>query len=109
MTDSGNDHIPGAPEHLSEKAKGLYGFYAGHGVSSPGRIALLIRGLEAMDLIDEAGKQIREQGLYMTSNRSGLSRRNPLLAVQKEATATMLKTWKLLGLNWEIRKEPWSV
>jgi P27 family predicted phage terminase small subunit len=108
MTSNGTDAIPEGPEYLSEKAKGLYWFYAGSRVKSPARIALLVVGLAAMDQANEAGEQIREQGLCMTSDRSGLNRRNPLLTVQKEATATMLKVFKMLGLNMEIRTDHFS-
>ncbi len=90
---------PEPPEHLTEKAKALYRFYIGKTIRSPGQIALFIRGLEVMDQADEAGELIREQGLSQTSKRSGLERQNPLMNVEKEATATMLKIWKILRLN----------
>ena len=52
-----------------------------------------------MDRADEAGKLIREQGLFQTSERSGMSRQNPLLNSQKEAATQMLKIWKVLRLQ----------
>lgn len=100
MTKSENEkqNWPAAPEYLSEKAKMIFKFYVGLTIRAPGQIALFVRGLEAMDQADEAGRLIREQGLSQTSERSGLERQNPLLNAQKEATATMIKIWKSLGL-----------
>ena len=89
---------PEPPEHLSEKAKKLFRFYVGKTVRAPGQIALLIRGLEAMDEADECGRIIRAEGLAQTSERSGLMRQNPLLNSQREATAQMIKVWHALRL-----------
>lgn len=91
--------FPEPPEHLTEKAKALYYFYIGKTVRSPGQIALLIQGLEAMDQADECGRIIRAEGLSQTSERSKMTRQNPLLNTQREAIAQMLKVWKLLRLN----------
>ncbi len=90
---------PEPPEHLTEKAKALYRFYIGKTVRAPGQIALFIRGLEAMDQADECGRIIRAEGLSQTSERSKMTRQNPLLNTEREATAQMLKIWKDLGLH----------
>jgi len=90
---------PEPPEHLSEKAKTLFGFYVGKTVRAPGQITLFIKGLESMDQADECGRIIREEGLSVKSERSGLQRQHPLLNTQRETTAQMLKVWKELRLN----------
>jgi len=90
---------PEPPEHLTEKGKNLFRFYVGKTIRAPGQIALLVRGLEAMDTADEAGRVIREEGLSVRSERSGLVRQHPLLNTQREATAQMLKIWRDLHLN----------
>jgi len=97
---------PEPPEHLTEKAKDLFRFYCGKTVRAPGQIALLIRGLEAMDTADECGRVIREEGLSVRSERSGLVRQHPLLNTQREATAQMLKVWKELHLNINRQEAP---
>ena len=91
--------FPDPPEHLSEKAIELYRFYVGLTIRAPGQIALFIKGLEALDMSDEAARVIREEGLSQTSERSGLKRQHPLLNTQKEAMTSFLKIWKVLGLN----------
>jgi P27 family predicted phage terminase small subunit len=93
-----------APPHLSKKAKDLFDFYVKLTIETPGQLALFIRGLELMDQADEAAKIIRKEGLTVTSERSGLTRAHPLLSVQKETTAAMLKIWKILGL--ELNTKP---
>ena len=91
--------FPDPPKHLSKKAAELYIFYVGLSIRAPGQIALLIKGLEALDQADKAGFIIRKDGLTQTSERSGLSRQHPLLNTQKEAIACFLKVWKVLGLD----------
>ena len=90
---------PEPPDHLSEKAKTLYRFYIGKTIRAPGQIAVLVRGLEALDQADECGRIIRAEGLSLKSERSGMLRQNPLLNTQKEATSQMLKIWAALDLN----------
>jgi|GEM_PF-3496447 len=98
-TEDKKEGLPKPPEYLSEKAKDLFVYYVRHRIKTPGQIALFIRGLEAMDQADECGKLIRQDGLYQVSERSKMTRQNPLLNTQKEATAQMLKVWKALYLN----------
>lgn len=95
---------PDAPEYLSEKAKKLFVFYVGKTVRTPGQIALLIRGLESMDQADECARIIREEGLSQKSERSKMTRQHPLLNTQRQATAEILKVWRVLGLN--INRQP---
>lgn len=85
--------------HLSEKSQELFNFYSGKAARTPGQKTLLIRALEALDLADNCQKIIINEGFSVTSERSGLTRKHPLLDAQKEATATMLKIFKLLNLQ----------
>ena len=96
------------PEHLSEKAKSLFREYVGTEVKTAARVALFIRGLEALDLADECSEIIRRDGVAQVSERSGLSRQHPLLHSLKTATETMLKVWGTLRLNSERGKIPWT-
>ena len=91
--------FPDPPGHLSEKAKEIYRFYTGLTVRAPAQIIVFVKGLEALDQADEAGRIIRQEGLSQISKRSGMSRQHPLLNTQKEAMACFLKIWKALGLN----------
>ena len=93
------DEQPAPPDHLSKKAKKIFRFYVAEEKRAPGQIALLIRGLEALDTADECGRIIRADGLTSTSERSGLARQHPLFNTQKENTNIMLKVWKQLQLD----------
>ena len=103
-----NINFPEPPEHLSEKARALYRQYVGADIATSARIALFLRGLEALDLADECSEIIRRDGVVRVSERSGLSRQHPLLHSLKIATETVLKVWNALGLNSERGKIPWA-
>ena len=90
---------PEPPNLLSEKAKRLYNFYVGRTVRTPGQIVLFTRGLESLDVVDKCEKLLQEQGLSLTSKRSGLLRQNPLFNVQREANAIFVKVWKQLRID----------
>ena len=93
------DEKPAPPDHLSEKAKEIFSFYVQKNKPSPGQIALLILGLEKLDTVDECGQIIRTEGLTVTSERSGITRKHPLIDTQKEATNMFLKISKQLQLG----------
>lgn len=93
---------PAPPDHLSEKAKKIFCDFVQQNKRAPGQVALLIRGLEAMDTADECERIIRADGLAVKSERSGLARQHPLFNTQKENTAIMLKVWKELHLGKSI-------
>jgi phage terminase small subunit len=99
MKTENNEKWPDPPDFLSEKARKLYFFYIGRTIKTPGQIALFVRGLESMDVADECGRVIREEGLSVKSERSKMVRQNPLLNTQRQATSEMLKIWRMLDLN----------
>jgi len=76
------DDILEAPSHLSDKARKMYHFYVGKAARTPGQIALLVQGLEAMGRAEECAAIIRREGLAVTSARSGLTRKHPLIDTQ---------------------------
>ena len=92
-------NFPDAPEHLSQKAKDLFNFYVGLTVKAPAQIEMFLKGLQALDMADEAAELLRIEGLVQTSERSGLSRQHPAIAIQKESLGVFMKVWKTLGLN----------
>lgn len=100
--------FPEPPEHLSEKARALYRQYVGADITTVARIALFVRGLEALDLADECAKIIRRDGVAQVSERSDMSRQHPLLNSLKTATETVLKVWAALGINSERKNLPWA-
>jgi len=88
-----------APSYLSDTSKEIFKFYTGKSIKTPGQVALLIRGLDSLDLAIRAAETLREEGLIVTSKRSGMSRAHPCIAIQKEATAAFFKIAKLLGFE----------
>jgi phage terminase small subunit len=86
-------------EHLSGKSKEIYEFYRGKAARTPGQVALLVRALEALDEAEKCREILETEGLTIVSERSGVTRQNPLIGVRNEATATALKIFKLLGLE----------
>ena len=87
-------------DHLSEEAKEMFKFHVPENVKTPSQIAILITALEAMDRGSKARGLIDRDGLVIVSKRSGLPRRNPAIPIEQEAKKTMLKGFKMLGLEW---------
>ena len=85
--------------NLSEKAQHMFQFYSNTSAKTPGQRALLLQGLRAMDQAEQAAEVIAREGLTVTSERSGLTRAHTLLRTQREATAEMVKIFKLLELE----------
>lgn len=86
-------------ENLSKKAQRVFKYYSNTSVKTPGQRALLLQGLRAMDTADQVAEVIAREGLTVTSERSGLTRAHTLLRTQREATAEMVKIFKLLELE----------
>lgn len=84
---------------LSKKGQQMFKYYCETSVKTPGQRALLLQALRAMDAARQAAEIINREGLAVTSARSGLTRAHPLLKVQREAAAEMLKIFKVLGLE----------
>ncbi len=89
------------PFGLSQKAEDLWNSVAGRRGSSPERLALLEIALRALDRAFEASKLIQEQGLTVTTVRSGVSHVSPLVKVEREAWAVFGKLWHELGLRFD--------
>ncbi len=84
-------------EHLSENARGLWNeLRTDH--ESPGRLALLLTGLEALDRADQAKAIIDREGLTIVTESTGMSRAHPLLKVEKDARQQFIKVMLSLGL-----------
>jgi len=103
-----NETYPAVPEHLSEKSKRLYAEYIGTEIKTAARVALIVRGLESLDMADQCVRAIRQDGISQRSERSGIARQHPSLNTLKAATDTMLKVWTSLGLNLEKLTPPWG-
>lgn len=94
------------PEHLSTKSKKMFEYYSGKAAVTPGQIALLVTALECLDEADSCTEAIAKQGLTVTSERSGITRQNPLIGTRREAQQTVIKIFKLLGLDKDTYRTP---
>lgn len=88
-----------APTHLSEKSKSLWNDYISD-MRSPGRKALLLLGLEALDRAEQARLLVKKEGLTTITGKSGVAHSHPGLSIQKEANNQAIKIFKLLGMNY---------
>ena len=97
-----NQH-PEPAEHLSERAKALWrDVLALQAKASPGRLALLQVGLEALDRADEARQVIEREGMTTKTATTGVLHVHPLLKVEREARQVFLRAWGQLNLDWQI-------
>lgn len=88
-----------APEHLSERAAKLWQQYAETIVKSPGGIAMLQTGLEALDRAEQARKLIEIEGMITKTGKSGVSHVHPAISIEKDARSLSLKTFKALNIH----------
>lgn len=98
---------PDAPEHLSERARGLWQEITAKQVFCVGRLALFRTALEALDRADEARALIAEQGLTQVTESAGAVYGNPMLKVERESRALFAKLWGDLGLGWDHQLDGW--
>lgn len=97
MTKKQNQPIQ-APNHLSPRAKTLWGELVPRRARSPERLALLQTALEALDRADQAKEQLDREGLTWTTKSSGAVHVHPLLKVEKDARGAFAQIWNRLGL-----------
>lgn len=93
-----------APDYLSDKSKEIFNYFVNETIS-PAQVALLIRGLEAMELADRCNELIKNESLLQESDGK-IGHTNPLIGIQAQATSDFLKVWRLLGLN-KSTEMPW--
>jgi phage terminase small subunit len=92
--------LPPPPDHLSDRAKGLWCQIAGRRGRSPERLALLQAGLEALDRADEAREILAKEGLTSTTKSTGAVHVHPLAKVERECRQQFVKVWHDLNLTW---------
>lgn len=97
------EEIP-PPEGISERSKSLWASVAGKRISSPERLALLETGLKELDRADEASKAILEEGMIVTTPKSGCAHLNPLIKVETQSRSLFTKIWHELGLRFDPPK-----
>jgi P27 family predicted phage terminase small subunit len=94
-----NEKFADPPDHISKESKDLWSAYVGTKIHSPGAISLFQEALEALDLCRQAGRLLKDQGLIVTTEKTGTQHVNPAYTVQKESRAQVIKIFKMLNLN----------
>lgn len=91
------------PDHLSDKNKSLWASIVPNRAKSPGRLALLTAGLEALDRADKAREAIAATCLTTKTERSGVTHVNPLVKIERESRQQFARIWGELNLAWDPR------
>jgi phage terminase small subunit len=91
-------HPPKAPRHLSAGSRRLWGeVVTGWRLDPPGW-RLLQSGLESLDLYEAMRKQVVRDGAVVVSPRSGVSHKNPAVAVMNDAFHAYRAAFRQLNL-----------
>jgi len=85
-------------DHLSQRSQRIFEYHIKDN-PNPGRAAEVIVILEALDRLEEIRKQLDKEGLFLTSERSKLTRVNPLLKIEERQRQFLLKEWRKRGLH----------
>lgn len=56
--------------------------------------------LENLDTVDACNAQLSSEGLTTKSMTTGMIRAHPCLNIKADATATFVRTWRMLGLDY---------
>jgi phage terminase small subunit len=80
--------VPGPPEHLSERAQGLWREIVPRRAVSPERLALLQVALEALDRADAARQVIAQEGMITTTKTTGAVHVHPLVKLNESPASS---------------------
>lgn len=90
-----------APSHLSKEAKVLWKKLCHeYSIEDAPALAILKKGLEAMDRADSARKAIDSDGLTI-QDRNGQLKPHPLLPCERDSRAAFLHALKMLNFDLE--------
>lgn len=101
--------VPEPPEHLSERAKGLWREVVPRRALSPGRLALLQTALEALDRAEECRVAIGRDGLVSKTETTGAVHVHPLLKAEKDSRQLFARLWTALDLQWDFEVDGQAV
>lgn len=91
---------PEPPRELSDSSHELWGAIVGAKLArSPERLEALHEALRLRDRLAEIRAALVGAPLTVTSERSGLTRANPLLRLESETARDFARRWRELGLN----------
>ena len=92
------------PEGLSKRSAALWEEVCAEWDLRRNHYVLLEVALRALDRMDQARAEIKKRGLLVTT-RSGYTRANPAIMVERDARNGFLNSWKSLGFDLEPPKD----
>lgn len=95
-----NSPDPKPPAHLSREAKAWWRRITEEFTIDGGAELVLQATLEAFDRSRQARNVLEKDGLVI-EDRFGQKKAHPAAAIERDAYATMLRGWRLLGLDIE--------
>lgn len=90
---------PPAPEHLSERSRGLWTELGPTRARSVGRRVLFEQALTALDSADDARRIVQAEGLISATKTTGALHVHPAAKIERESRQQFIKAWDLLGLR----------
>lgn len=97
--------IPEPPEHLSARSQELWRALVPKRAKSPGRLALLQAGLEALDRSDQARELLSAQELTSVTSTTGAIHLNPLAKLEQDSRAEFMRAWRQLNFDRDVKIE----
>jgi len=89
-----------APRSLKETGKQLWkSITADYSFDDAASLELLERACQAADRAEQARESIEKNGGPIAKDRFGIDQRHPAVNVERDAVATMIAAFKLLGLH----------
>jgi phage terminase small subunit len=91
---------PDPPGHLSDRSQELWRAVI-TGPLAPGRAAVVITALEALDRAGEASRILAAEGLTVTTATTGVAHVHPAVKIERDSRALFARLWMALGLDQE--------
>jgi P27 family predicted phage terminase small subunit len=89
-----------SPKSLKETGKALWkSIIADYNFDDAASLELLERACQAADRAEQARESIEKNGGPIANDRFGVAQRHPAVNVERDAVATMVSCFKLLGLH----------
>ncbi len=95
-----NSSDPKPPKHLSSEAKKWWEQVVADYTIDDAAALVLLTACEAFDRRREAREMLKKEGLVV-QDRFGQPKPHPAASIERDAAATLLRAWRVLGLDVE--------
>lgn len=92
------------PSHLSPRAAALWADVVPRRAKSPGRLAMILAALEALDRGDKARAMVDAEGMTTVTKTTGAVHIHPLLKIEREARHQFTTLWSSMGFGKEFNR-----